>query len=325
MLSRTAEALFWIGRYLERAEHLARVVDIAYHSRVERPGGRRRGAAYWEPLLAISGERDRFFESHTAPGARSVSRFLTFEADNPNSILICLRRARENANSMRDRISSEMWETLNSFYLWLSERSLLHEITEGNVHALYSDVKEQCHLFEGVTQGTMTRDEGWLFLRAGKYLERAATTARVLDVQYPLLLADETAGTPDVVHQWMWLLRSLSAYEAYCKAFHFGIHPEQVAEFLICNRGFPRSVRFAVASTESSLKRISGSPPGRHADEAERVLGSLQASLVFREPSEIRDGHLHGLLEDVQRRCVEVSNHLVDVYFAYKVPGAHEA
>src|SRR5436309_318683 len=126
MLSRTAESLFWIGRYLERAENLARVVDVAYHARLERVGARRR-AADWEPLLTISGERERFFAIHSTASASPVSTFLTFDADNPGSIMTCLRRARENANGMRDRITSEMWETLNTFYHWLSERSLLHE------------------------------------------------------------------------------------------------------------------------------------------------------------------------------------------------------
>src|SRR5207237_3821160 len=143
---------------------------------------RRRSAADFEPLLEISGERERFFDAHSTASARAVSTFLTFDVDHPGSILGCLRRARENANGLRDRITSEMWETLNTFYLWLSERALLHESSQANLHALYSGVKERCHLFQGVAEGTMVHDEGWHFLRVGTFLGRASMTARILGV-----------------------------------------------------------------------------------------------------------------------------------------------
>jgi uncharacterized alpha-E superfamily protein len=325
MLSRTAEGLFWIGRYLERAEGLARVVDVAYHSRLERVGARRQVAAHWEPLLAISHGRERFVRSHLRITGRAAARFLTLDTDNPNSILQCVQCARENARGMRDRITSEMWETLNSFYLWLSERSLMQDSSEGNLHALYAGIKERCHLFQGVALGTMLRDEGWEFLHVGKFLERAAITARILEIQYPLALAQQEAGSVDAAHQWTWLLRSLSAYEAYRKVFHLGIRPELVAEFLLYHRTFPRSVRFAVGAAEASLKRISESPPGRYADDAERVLGWLHARLTYGTRRGAADGELSELAPEVQARCAEVSDHLADVYFAYKVPGANEA
>jgi uncharacterized alpha-E superfamily protein len=321
MLSRTAESLFWIGRYLERVQDLARALDVAYHARLERAGARRDGQHEWEPLLRIGGELQRFSDSGATADARSVARFMIFDSDNPNSLLVCLRHARDNANGMRDRITSEMWEVLNAFYLWLSERSLLHEVRPGNLHALCAEIKDRCFLFQGTAQGTMVHDEGWQFLRVGSFLERAAITARTIDVQYPLLLADAPqAGTP--FQQWMSLLRSVSAYEAYCKAFHLGIRPEWVLEFLIYDRGFPRSIRYAVASAESSLKRISDSSPGRYANDAERVLGWLQASVAFGDRGELADQRLHPFLLNIQERCAEVSTELGNAYFAYAVPGA---
>jgi uncharacterized alpha-E superfamily protein len=325
MLSRTAESLFWIGRYLERVQDLARVVDVTYHARLEQVGSRRRSAADWEPLLVISGERERFFRSHPNANAAAVSSFLTFDQDNPNSILSCLTLARENARGLRDRISSEMWESLNTFYLWLVERSLLHEVSSSNLHLLYSEIKDRCFLFQGVAQGTMVHDEGWNFLRVGKFLERATMTARVLEVQYPLLLAQDTHWGAANLTPWIWLLRSLSAYEAYCKAFHLGVRPELVAEFLVFDRGFPRSILYSVASAESSLKRISESPPGHHADSAERIIGWLHAGLAYADKRAIVDARLGALLEDVQARCSQVSDELVETYFAYDVPGAHGA
>ena len=322
MLSRTAESLFWIGRYLERVQDLARVVDIAYHSRLEQ-GGRRRSGDDWEPLLVIGSERERFFARHDRAEAGPVATFMTFDLENPNSILSCLRYARENARGMRDRITSEMWETLNSFYLWLSERSLLHDVERSNLYVLYSAIKERCFLFEGVAQGTMVHDEGWQFLRVGKYLERAMMTARILDVQYPLLLAEQ-AG-PGTVTRSSWLLRSVSAYEAYSKVFHLGIRPELAAEFLVFDRNFPRSIHYSITAATSSLKRVSESPPDRYADSAERILGWLNASLAYADRRELVDGRLHALLQDVQTRCAEVADELIDIYFAYKVPGAYEA
>lgn len=322
MLSRTAESLFWIGRYLERVQDLARVVDVAYHARLEQVGTRPRAADDWEPLLLIGGERERFFAAHPRAEAASVARFMIFDSDNPNAILSCLRRARENARGLRDRIASEMWESLNRFYLWLGERSLFDDVEQGNLYALASGIKERCFLFDGIAQGTMVHDEGWQFLRVGKYLERAALTAHVLDVQYPLLLERQGA---DAVTRAMWLLRSVSAYEAYSKAFHLGIRPELVAEFLVFSRTFPRSIHYAIAAATGSLKRVSDSPSDRAADAAERILGWLDASLTYGDRRDLIDRRLHPLLEDVQTRCAEVSDELARIYFAYKVPGAYEA
>jgi uncharacterized alpha-E superfamily protein len=321
MLSRTAESLFWIGRYLERVQDLARALDVAYHSRLERPGGRRGGRQDWEPLLLIGGERERFLASGAAIDASSVARFMIFDLESPNSILACVRRARDNANGMRDRIASEMWEVLNAFYLWLSERSLLHEVGPGNLHALCAEIKDRCFLFQGTAQGTMVHDEGWQFLRVGQFLERSAITARIIDVQYPLLLAADAEGRASV-SQWMWLLRSVSAYEAYCKTFHLGLRPEWVLQFLIYDRTFPRSIRYSVASAESSLKRISDSPTDRYANDAERILAWLHANLAFGDHAELADDRLHGFLVGLQERCAEVSTELANTYFAYAVPGA---
>jgi uncharacterized alpha-E superfamily protein len=234
LLSRTAESLFGIGRYLERVQDLARAVDIAFQSRLEL--GRKRDArADWDALLHFGGEYARFAATGTTPDARSIARFMIFDLENPNSIMACLQRSRDNANGMRDRITSEMWEVLNAFYLWLNERNQPEEVSAQNLHALCAEIKERCHLFQGTAQGTMVHDEGWQFLRIGQYLERATITARTLEMQVPVLLArtDDPGPAP---HQWMWLLRSVSAYEAYCKVFHLGIRPEWVLEFLVYDK-----------------------------------------------------------------------------------------
>jgi uncharacterized alpha-E superfamily protein len=320
VLSRTAESLFWIGRYLERVQDLARAVDVAYHSRLELLGARRNVRGEFDPLLHIGGEHARFIASDASADPRAVAQFMIFDQANPNSIFACLHYARDNANAMRDRITSEMWEVLNEFYLWLSERSRESESRAENLHALCAEIKERCHLFVGTAQGTMVHDDGWQFLRIGQYLERATIMARTLEMQVPVLLA-RTPENPVAPHEWMWLLRSVSAYEAYCKRFHLGIRPDWVVEFLVYDKDFPRSIQFAVTSAESSLRRIVDSP-GRSGNHPKRLLAWLQASLAFGDRAELAPDRLVPFLIGIQGRCAEASNYLADAYFGYAVPGA---
>ena len=320
MLSRTAESLYWIGRYLERVQDLARAVDIAFQSRLEQPR-KRDERADWEALLRIGGEHRRFADAGAAPDPRTVARFMIFDLDNPNSIQACLRTARDNANGMRDRITSEMWEVLNTFYMWLRERSGRHEKDLENLHALCTEIKDRCFLFQGTAQGTMVHDDGWQFFRVGQFLERATITARTLEMRFPLLLADTTAGSHSL-NQWIWLLRSLSGYESYSKAFHMGLRPQWVLEFLIYDRQFPRSIQYSVSSAQSSLFRIPDDPTARGGNHAKRVLGSFQATLAYGDRSELTNDRLYPFLKDIQARCADVSTQLKKTYFTYEVAGA---
>ncbi len=196
MLSRIAESLYWIGRYVERAEDTARITEVTYsHSLGLGSSGegdvRRR--RHWEALIAIVGDRARFEEDVEAPAdEESVPPYLTFGRDNPNSIISCIGLARENARTMRHQIASEMWEVLNRFHLELQRVSSRSTGPVGaeNAYLFYRSVMDFSHLFQGITDSTMPREEGWYFLQAGKFLERAEKTARALDVQYRLLAPD---------------------------------------------------------------------------------------------------------------------------------------
>jgi uncharacterized alpha-E superfamily protein len=321
MLSRTAESLFWIGRYLERVQGFARALDTTYHARLERLGGSPSDFDDWAALLEISGEREPFEAYGRSRSAAAVARFTLFEADNPSAVLSCLRQARENARGMRDRITSEMWETLNSFYLWLAEEGRGRAAT-ANLHDLCEQIKTRCHLFTGVAQGTMVHDEGWNFLRAGTYLERATLTARLLAVQFPRLLPEGRPFDAADLHAWIWLLRSVSGYEAYCQVHHLGIRPELVADFLVFDRQFPRSIRYAVGATGSSLRRVSNSQDGQYGNDAERLIGWLEASLTYADRRALDTPRLLELLADIRQRCFGVADALAAAYFTYAVPGA---
>ncbi|MCX6024282.1 MAG: alpha-E domain-containing protein [Chloroflexi bacterium] len=320
MLSRVAESLYWIGRNMERAEDTARAVDVTYHSVLEEPPARRRRSSQWDGLLQINGDPDDFARNYSAADTRTVPDYLTFSNKNSSSILSCIGLARENARGLRDRISSEMWESLNTFYLWLREYNI-DRLSHGNVHGFYQGVKERCHLFQGVGRATMLRGEGWAFLQAGRALERADMTARILSVQYAQLLPDERDESAAAdIHQWISLLKSVSAYEAFRKFYHPGIDPSAVCEFLIFQKLFPRSIAFSVAEAEQALHDISGSPAGRFSNDAERLVGWLSADLNYGDVRGAYDRGLQIYLDDLQDKCNRIGDAIAQSYFVYRIP-----
>jgi len=256
MLSRVAESLFWIGRYVERSENTARLLDVNYYATLEAAGVVSR---QWSPLLSISGSESSFREQRGRADARSVPSWLAFDRNNPGSIASSIARARENARGLRDRIPSEMWEAINRSYLSLCfqddgilDRDELHEYCVA--------AREASHLFFGIAFATLPRDEGWSFLRAGQILERGDNTLRLLQVRYK----QKTGDLPQVAvhnHRWVAVLKTASAYEAYQKRRHAGLDPRTIAEFLLLDPEFPRSVRHAAKDLVETLEQIGKSRP----------------------------------------------------------------
>ncbi|MGY2896090.1 alpha-E domain-containing protein [Deinococcus sp. UYEF24] len=256
MLSRVAESLFWIGRYVERSENTARLLDVNYYATLEAAGV---VSKQWSPLLSISGSEADFREQRGRADARSVPSWLAFDRGNPGSIASSIGRARENARGLRDRIPSEMWEAVNRAYLSLCfqddgvlDRDELHEYCVA--------AREASHLFFGIAFATLPRDEGWSFLRAGQILERGDNTLRLLQVRYK----QKTGDLPQVAvhnHRWVAVLKSASAYEAYQKRRHAGLDPRTIAEFLLLDSEFPRSVRHAAKNLLEALEQIGKSRP----------------------------------------------------------------
>jgi uncharacterized alpha-E superfamily protein len=315
MLSRVADALFWMSRYLERAEHVARLLDVCFHLEMDL-----RGVAsgpvelHWTSLAAILQQVVPPPEQPGQSPQAIISRWLTFELANPDSILSCVSRSRTNARGVRGAITSEVWKELNKLYWQLNDPAFAGQARE-SPHEFYQAVECGSHLVQGVCDATLTHDEGWQFIRLGKFLERADKTLRILDIQYHLLheLRDP-ADLPLSALQWAAVLRNCGAYEAYQKLHVGRVDPDRVVQFLLLHPSFPRSVRFALESAAEALTAIEGTVPGRPLGRAERLLGRMLADLRYSEPEAILHGDLHAFLSGLQERCAEVSRAVQEQY-----------
>jgi uncharacterized alpha-E superfamily protein len=271
---------------------------------------------HWAPVIASLEETDLFDSLYRTADEESVTDFLTLQRKNPNSILSCLTLARENARTTREQISSEMWEQINRLYLFVQSEEA-KQLLAASPHEFFTRVIFGSHLFHGVTDSTMTHGEGWDFIRIGAFLERADSTSRILDVKYHILLpsGEDVGGNVDTI-QWMAVLKSMSALEAYCKLYVSQVAPWKVAEFLVTHREFPRSIRYCVDSLDRALHRISGIDESRYGNEAERLSGRLRSEVAYITIGEIFEFGLHEYLSQIQERLVEVSNAMYATYCA---------
>lgn len=322
MLSRDADSCFWIGRYVERAEATARMVDVHYHSSLDAG----RTVMHWNSLLMITGDSERYLSRYRAENDRDALYFFALDSENPDSILRLWTAARENARTIREQISSEMWEALNVGYLALREPGRRQELEEAP-HAFFQSVKNQSHLFQGILNRTLIMGEARDWLDAGRFLERASQTARILDVKYHDLLpaaagqtqSQDALGVGSLLdtHGWMAVLRSVSAFEMFRKTHRDGILPANVVDFLVLNPSFPASVRHGVARVEGCLRRISGNRSDQPATEPERLAGRLRADLTFIRADEILARGLHQFLEDGLERLDALGGAIARTYLAY--------
>ena len=315
MLSRVADSCFWLSRYIERAESSARILDVNIQLVLDSEDQNGNAANdLWSPILSTLEEQELFQSQHGGINGDDVMEFVTFEKSNPNSILSSVTLARENARTVREQISSEMWEQLNRVYLYLQSPSAQASFRESPI-GFYRSLVDQFHSFQGITDATMTHGEGWHFLQAGKYLERADSTSRVLDFKYHVLLpSGERVGGDVDITQWMAVLRSCSAMEAYLKLFHGRVTSWEVAGFLILHDMFPRSIRFSVDALDRALHSISGSDRGHFSNEAERLSGMLRSSLDYTTVETIFQSGLHQYLDQTQTRIGDVSQALAETY-----------
>ncbi|MBI2313407.1 MAG: alpha-E domain-containing protein [Betaproteobacteria bacterium] len=296
MLSRTADHLYWMARYMERAENTARMLDVA-HQTALLPGPHPEHQEWYAPLN-ITGALSAYSSRYGEVRPDRVIRFMALDPENPSSIFACIYSARENARAVRGSISSEMWESLNATWLEL-RNATFEQIHADGLSPFFDWVKERSHLFRGVTFGTMLHDEGFRFIRLGTFLERADNTARFLDVKYHILLPSlkDVGGAVDY-YQWSALLRSLSALEAYQRTYRDAITPLRVAELLILRDDMPRSLHACLNEVFDILQKING-PSGA---EVRRRAGELHASLHFGRISDIFQQGLHEYLTEFLRR-----------------------
>ena len=319
MLCRVASSLYWMSCYLERAENLARFIDVNLSTLLDLSMESDLGNP-WEPLIQITGDNKSYNERYMELNGENVMKFHTFDKENPNSILSCLVAARENARTIRETIPSEMWEQINRLYLMVNYASR-NPSTLQDPASFYKSIKMDCHLFSGITDATMAHTEAWDFVQLGQLIERADKTSRILDVKYFLLLprVDYVGSTLDKI-QWAALLKSASALEAYRKKYR-QITPSDVAEFLIMDFDFPRSILFCLTQGYRSLFSISRSSGGKINNLPERRLGKLRAQLDFATIEEIIQLGLHEYLDGFQLELNTVIDALHETYFEPQVAG----
>ncbi|MCX5949573.1 MAG: alpha-E domain-containing protein [Cyanobacteria bacterium] len=295
MLSRVADSLYWINRYVERAENISRFVEVSEAMALDCPPG---SAEPWLPLIDASGDRELFDALYPSGTPHDVMRFLVRDADNPGSVINCMDFARENARQIRDVITTEMWEQINDVYWNLQEPSFWKQPPPEQLR----DIRRACQLFYGITDATLSRDLSWQFSRLGRLLERADKTTRILDVKYFLLLPthEEVGGVLDEL-QWIALLRTAGAYQMFRQSRQQAIAPEAVAAFLLLDPIFPRSVRYCLERISDTLRIIRSSAVPGPPDDLECLAGLMLARWSFTRIDELIANGLHEAIDHLQQ------------------------
>lgn len=313
MLARDADAMYWMSRYVERAEHIARILLINTNVLTDvgdlTPHLQQR---QWQSILTIL--RLNELTSEDGNIAPRIIRHMTFNSENSNSLLSCISRARENARSIREHISAEMFENLNTLY-WSIRGDDAQARFDDSTDDFYHSIMSSSMLFQGLTDQTLAHDQRWHFTQLAKHLERIDITSRVIETKFTILRSAESMLEAPIrnIH-WMAVLRSCCSIEAYRKAYVGDMDPLRVASFLILRRDFPRSIRFSVSKAHDAIAAIRRDINPSAIDPAERILGRLDAQLEYAEMTEIL---LEGLPTYLQRLQNAVNEAAIEVQKAY--------
>jgi uncharacterized alpha-E superfamily protein len=319
MLSRVSDSLYWMSRYVERVENIARIVDVNLQLQLDVPSRQARALArHWLPIVACLGDEESFRARYKKTDVDSVVEFLVFDREHPNSIAGSLSAARENARTVREQITSEMWEQINRTYLWITSKAARQSF-DRNHYEFFQRVQKTLQLFQGITDSVMVRDEGWEFIQIGKYLERADKTTRLLDEDFHLLRPDG-ASPNDLLLQWLAILRCCNARQTYQRRYEAVVQPARVAELLLFDDHFPRSVKFCVLRVDQALRRMSGVPSGRFSNRGEKLSGRLFAELCFGSIEEIQAIGLHAAMDDLQRKLNDLGSAVLDSCIHLELP-----
>src|SRR6478609_1817305 len=316
MLSRVANSLYWMSRFIERAENIARIVDVNLQLLLDlRDLNEKRLAEHCLPFVQATGDEEQFFALHKKATAKNVTEFLVFQMENPNSIVASICQARENARMVRDQITGELWEELNRLY-WFVRTNTARQVWKESPSEFFQQIKAGSLHIIGLTDATLIHNEGWWFAQAGKFIERADKTSRILDLRYQTLPekgAPKSVSQEDVL-EWSAILRSCSAWDSYKSINGAEVNPVRVAEFLLLNEEFPRSVEFCVAELNRALRRISGVAENKFCNVAEKLAGRLVAELQFTTIDEVFDQGLHQYLDALQLTLNNIGAELFNAY-----------
>jgi uncharacterized alpha-E superfamily protein len=300
-----------MNRHLERAENYARFMDVNFNLSLELPPNE---IQQWQPLVIITGDWELYQSLNSKVEKNKVIYFLAFEERNPNSIYNCILNARENARAVRTEITKEVWEQINALYFLVKEGQEKRQYVDKNIRDFFTEIKNGCQLVYGMYDSTISRNEGWNFGKLGQVLERADKTSRVLDAKYHHLLeSPKQVGSSLDLIQWAALLKSVSAYDMYRKKYG-KLSSSCIAEFLILDREFPRSILACLISAEQSLITLSGSSVG-FTNAAQKQLGALKSQLEYIEIDEIISKGMHEYLDDIQRKLNTISSAIYNSFF----------
>lgn len=311
MLSRVADSLYWMSRYFERADHCARVLEASYNLLLNpyKPSREQR----WNKVTQSLG----LTAESSVGDSQTTTMQLIVQPGNHSSIVSCMTSARENASQIREQISSEMWERLNQLYHEVnSARASLAENPEPV--RLLSSFRDGTYRFYGATDSTMNHGEGWYFIQFGRYMERACGLSRLLDAHFLAL-----AGADDL--DWVGLLTSCSAFEAYRKVHTADLTPNRVAEFLLLDAEFPYTVRYAADQMSVALEKISQFTASRKSARCERTIGKLQSSLAYAQIDEVMARDLHSYLAGILEQCQRLHVAVHEIFIDYPIESLFEA
>jgi len=318
LLARYAECIFWLARYVERAEDLARIIEV--HETYTRDRG---GVSDWYSIVQLNSDEEEFSAKHSAANSRNVIRFYLTDGENPTSILSTIHSARENARTLRPLVSTEMWVQLNILYNRLSAIDD-GELAPGGLSPLLTEIKEACQTFTGITEGTFYRDHAWFFYRLGRYIERADQTTRLLDSKYYVLMRDADIGSVVNIGQWLALLRAASGYHAFRLLHQSDLTPARVAEFLLFNPSFPRSVLLCVREIDAAVTGLKSRYNLRAGNDVAEGLDQLRSILGIRSIEEVLAGGLHEFIDFIQRYLSAITIRLSAAFFGHTAEAAGE-
>jgi len=318
MLSRVANCLYWMSRYIERADNTARIVDTNLQLMLDlRNLDDQRLAEHWMPIIASTGDEEKFFSRHPKATGQAVTEFLVFDTENPNSIHSSVCQARENARMVRDQITVELWEEMNRLYLWIRSDDA-HAMWRHSPAEFFGQIKNASLLLVGTIYATIVHNEGWYFMQVGKFLERADKVTRILDVRhaiFPVKDVPRALSQRDAL-ELSAILRSCSAWDAYKAAYGAEVRPEWVAEMLLFSDDFPRSVRFCVEKLDDALRRISGVAPRRFSNDSEKLSGRLLADLEYGSCDEVTAVGIHDYVDQLQVKLNNIGEALFNAYIS---------
>ena len=315
MLSRSAETLYWMARYIERAEDITRLLAVNFDALLDiRPEDTRAG---WLPLVTITGDDTLFLESYKEVTPRAVIDFLLWHPDNPNAVTACINRARENARTVREQISSEMWEHINRLYFRVGD--VKHAAVLRNPSDFFNQIRNGSQAFEGITNATLTHGDSYYFMELGRYLERADKTARILHAKY-MYISHLEEGSSETYPQLIALLRSCSAFEPFRRAAQGALSLERVVDYLMMDRSFPRAILFCLTHSLQAVETLGHehSPLGRF-EHPRRSLGRLSADLEYMDTNDLFGDSMDPYLNKLLVRMNAISDDVARAYFTTRV------